>query len=303
MKKLSNLRFAVFFAGLYFMGTPLFTQDINTANNLLSKGYENLTETEVDTLHTYYDSVLSKQPFDINANIGLMRIFAENGSMCSAENLLSRVWILLDEKQILNSLKIIISNYSCYGDYEKALFWINIFCQIDQDKSMEQFSSEKLKEVINLKMKYQEILSSRDFNFLRNKSFIDGAHFYAFIDSIIPVNMKNANGIFSVDKARISFALSMINKWDVLGDIIVIDGYQAHNATVKILVLYNMKSNSGVIYYWNVYNDMYIITKNIQEINQPEFVINYQKWFNRISSEYQKNNGTNLIRNKISIYD
>lgn len=288
---------------LICIGASLHAQNSPEINDILRKKTEDLDAQELSLLREHYESLITKNKYDIDANIGLMKVLPEDGSITEMESILARLWYNVDHKRLLNLISEMIDSYEKWCIYDKALFWLNILKQIDTDNSMNKYILLKVNKINEENEKSNGIIGLHDFGFLKAKSFVDKMHFNAFIKYLLPDAARGLSSVIPVSPTQLFYSLSVIEHWKFVDDMVVIDGYEAHGATSRALIVYSFVTNSGVIYYWDIYYDMIALSKDTGLLLNPKVKEIYQDWLNRLSTSYSTQSGRQLIRNFIKITD
>jgi len=279
------LLFSILFLGA---SLPLLAQDDAFVKEQIRKGYEYYEEREYNLSLLSFADALEHEPGNIEALMGRLTVYAELGYKRGVESVIEDIWydVVGNKEYMLPILEAQAVMYINTLDYDSAQYWLDILEQQDSERLHTEEVSEYRRRIRDEKLVLDDIVAKHDYSFLVEKK-PSYPQLSLLIKILLPSECYEMPFFYESTANRITRSLSVVERWEVLEDqLVVIEGYTHRAGTVRALFLFDMKERQGAVLNWVIGNGLYVFHKDedFLDTDMRKQVVN--DWIARINMIY-----------------
>ncbi len=263
-----------------------FAQDQTGVQKLLQQADQAFKEGDYYAAFSSYGKVLDQNRGNLDASIGELNVWAEWGFKKLAEKSAADIWQTADKTHFVGIIKALASLYSNTTDIALAEYWLGQLKIYDNGQYKDTIGAIE-KRLAEQKDIADSFSKANGYSFLVNKNPRRYQSLY-FIKSLLSPNTYDVFAFKEPTADRIAGALGVIEEWKQVSDgLIVISGFEPHNATARALLIFDLKAQKGVIVYWEVYHDMYLFGNATALIDRADVKILFGVWKAKLIDQYK----------------
>jgi tetratricopeptide (TPR) repeat protein len=215
------------------------------ATELLKQANLEYENQNYDKAVELFDKILEEDYFNIDARLGKIRVLSSAGNKGIVEYYIRDIWYELSTKEQMEVVsKSLVELYKKTYDFDLAQDWLDVYkCYSNEDeyiRESEQVIKRYRERYINIYTGYEKL---RD-----GESGREYPWFTLFIKSLLPANTRNIPFFAFGALAEIEGALLQIVRWETISeDVILIEGFEPHNATNTAILIFDLNSRTGII--------------------------------------------------------
>ena len=280
------LLFSILFLGA---GLPLLAQDDTFVKEQIRKGYEYYEEGEYFLSLFSFEDALEHEPGNIEVTIGMLTVYTELGYRSEVESVTKDIWYSVngEKEYILPILEAqAVMNINIH-DYDSALYWLDILEQQDSERLYAEEISEYRRRIKDEKLVLDNIVAKHDYSFLVEKK-LSYPQLSLLIKTFLPSKCYEMPFFRASTAREMTRALSVIERWEVLEDqLVVIEGHAHREADVRALFLFDMKERQGAVLRWVIGDSLYVFHKDEDFLSTDMRKSIVNDWITRIEMEYE----------------
>lgn len=279
------LRVAVV-AILMASGLACFAQDQAEVQKLLRQADQSFKAGDYYAAFSNYAKVLDQNKGNLDATVGELNVWAEWGFKKLAEKSAADIWQTADKTHFVGIIRALASLYSNTTDIALAEYWLGQLKIYDNGQYKDTIGSIE-KSLAEQKDVADSFSKADRYSFLVSKNPRRYQLLY-FIKSLLSPNTYDVFAFKEPTADRIASALGVIEEWKQVSDgLIVISGFEPHNATARALVIFDLTAKKSVVVYWEIYHDMYLFGNAKGLIDRADVKTVFGDWKARLIDQYK----------------